>query len=99
MGVIDSTNGTISWYPYLAIEDKYTNFFTLALDAALRTLADICVVFFTIRFGLNTDSPSYAVQALSASFAPSTPAFPFTGNAQINGLGMKILAAKIAREG
>jgi hypothetical protein len=28
---------------------------------------------------------SYALQALSASFAPSSPAFPFTGNAQING--------------
>ena len=28
---------------------------------------------------------SYATQALSASYAPSTPAFPFTGSAQVTG--------------
>ena len=33
--------------------------------------------------GILTGTASYATQALSASFAPSTPAFPFTGSAII----------------
>ena len=35
--------------------------------------------------GILTGTASYATQALSASFAPSTPAFPFTGSAIITG--------------
>ena len=34
---------------------------------------------------LLTTTSSYAIQALSASYAPSTPAFPFTGSATISG--------------
>ena len=35
--------------------------------------------------GILTGTASYATQALSASFAPLTPAFPFTGSAIITG--------------
>ena len=35
--------------------------------------------------GTLTGTSSYATQALSASYAPSTPAFPFTGSAKITG--------------
>ena len=35
--------------------------------------------------GNLTGTASYATQALSASYAPSTPAFPYTGSAEITG--------------
>ena len=49
-------------------------------DATLNTL--------TVSNGITGSlfgTASYATQALSASFAPSTPAFPFTGSAVISG--------------
>ena len=49
-------------------------------DATLNTL--------TVSNGITGSlfgTASYATQALSASFAPSTPAFPFTGSAIITG--------------
>lgn len=49
-------------------------------DASLNTL--------TVTNGITGSlfgTASYATQALSASFAPSTPAFPFTGSAIITG--------------
>ena len=53
---------------------------TSGSDASLNTL--------TVPNGITGSlfgTASYATQALSASFAPSTPAFPFTGSAIITG--------------
>jgi hypothetical protein len=57
----------------------------IALGATGSSLAGLTSISSTSFTGSLLGTASYATQALSASYAPSTPTFPYTGSAIITG--------------